>query len=180
MTLIAPPAADEFGRYYAGYVAEAPADLFDGLACQPDELTALTAHLDDAGARYRYGPDKWSVKEVVGHLCDAERIFAYRALRFARGDTTPLATFEEDAYVAQAEFDRRPLADLVAEFRALRQSTVLLFRGLTDDQWARRGEAAGAGVSVRALAHIIAGHAAHHMRVLRERYGLERGVRADA
>jgi hypothetical protein len=128
--------------------------------------------LDDAAARSRYAAGKWSVKEVLGHLTDAERIFAYRLMRIARRDATPLPGFDENAYVPAGEFDARPLDSLVGEFGALRLSTIELVEGLPSDAWARRGQASGASITARALAYIIVGHVAHHARVLRERYEL--------
>jgi len=171
MSTIERPAADEFAPFYAGYVTGVPdGDITDVLAQQGRELTALLEGLTDAQAEFRYAPDKWSVKEVVGHISDAERIFAYRALRISRGDATPLMGFDQDAYVARAHFGRRALGDLLAEFTAVRAATTALFLGMTDDESRRAGSANGVPVSARALAYIAAGHARHHTRILRERY----------
>lgn len=167
------PAAEEFAPFYAGYVAEAPeGDILATLERQGRETAALLRGVDEARALTRYAPGKWSIKEVIGHLADAERIFAYRALRIGRADQTPLASFEEDAYVAAAGFDARPLAELVAELEAVRAATVALFRGFDAAAWERRGTASGKTISVRALAWIVAGHERHHVRVLGERYGV--------
>ncbi|HUX34827.1 MAG TPA: DinB family protein [Gemmatimonadaceae bacterium] len=171
MSTIERPAADEFAPFYTGYVTGVPdGDITDLLAEQGRELTTLLEGLTDAQAEFRYAPDKWSVKEVVGHISDAERIFAYRALRISRGDATPLTGFDQDAYVARAHFGRRGLGDLVAEFTAVRAATTALFRGMTGDESRRAGSANGVPVSARALAYIAAGHARHHMRILHERY----------
>lgn len=174
--MIEPPAPDEFAPFYAGYVARVPeGDIVDTLARQIDGTIALLAGLEDGRAGFRYAPDKWSVRQVVGHLSDSERVFATRALRFARADTTALPGFDEKRYVATGGFDDRSLADLVAEFRAVRAATVALLRGLPADAWTRAGTANQARVSVRALAWITAGHELHHREILRDRYGLGTG-----
>jgi uncharacterized damage-inducible protein DinB len=131
-------------------------------------LSAVT----EAGAGHRYAPGKWSVREVLGHLCDAERIFAYRLLRIARGDKTPLEGFDENVYVPAGAFDNRTLADLREEWTATREATVALVRGLPADAWTRRGSANGTSVTAAALAYIILGHVEHHLGVLRDRYGV--------
>lgn len=167
------PEAGEFAEFYAGYVARvAEPDPVAAMAAQIEETGALLGRRSDADALRRYAPGKWSVKEVIGHLADAERVFAYRALRFARGDAAPLASFDETAYVPAGGFDRRPLAELLSEFRDVRRATLALFRGLDAAAWRRSGTASGKGVSVRALAYIIVGHERHHVEILRERYGL--------
>ena len=126
--------------------------------------------LDKATADYRYGPEKWSVKEVLGHVVDTERIFGARALCFARGEVRPLPPFEQDDYVRSAGFDRRSLASISEEFEAVRRSTETLFESFDESQWNRDGVANEVRMSVRAVAYIVAGHAAHHMSVIRERY----------
>jgi len=167
------PAPDESATSYHGYISEVPGELIGKyLVEQLHELERLMAPLDDTAARARYAEGKWSVKEVLGHLTDAERIFAYRLMRIARGDATPLPGFDENAYVPAGDFDARPLASLVGEFRALRLSTIALVDGLPPEGWERRGQASGASISARALAYIIVGHVAHHAGVLRERYRL--------
>ena len=147
-------------------------DILDLLARQAAETQALLSPLAPERASYRYAPDKWSVTEVAGHLCDAERIFSYRALRFARGDETPLPGFDEDGVRSAGGFERRGLPDVLAELRALRQSTLCLFRGLDDAAGLRRGIANGNPMSTRAVAYVIAGHERHHVGVLRTRYGI--------
>jgi uncharacterized damage-inducible protein DinB len=175
------PAPDESAPFYHGYISEVAGEHIGRyLAEQVPELELLVAPLDDTAARARYAPGKWSVKEVLGHLTDTERIFTYRLLRVARGDTTPLPGFDENAYVPAGAFDARPLASIVGELRALRSSTIALMDGLAPDTWARRGQASGASVSARALAYIIVGHMAHHTRVLRERYRLSPAAGAAA
>ena len=165
------PGPDESAPFYHGYVSEVGGEqLGQYLLDQPRHLERLLAPLDDTAARARYAAGKWSVKEVVGHLTDVERIFAYRLLRIARGDATPLPGFDENAYVPAGDFDARPLASLLDEFRALRLSTVALVDGLPADGWTRRGQASGKPISARALAYIMVGHVTHHVRVLRELY----------
>jgi hypothetical protein len=167
------PSPDEFAPYYQRYVERVPGDdLVAALEAQTPRTLAVLGAVPEARAGHRYGPGKWSVREVVGHVADAERVFAYRALRFARGDETPLATFDENAYVARGGFDARPLAEIADEFAAVRRATLALFRGLDAGAAGRGGTASGWGVTVRALGYIIAGHELHHLAVLAERYGV--------
>ncbi|MEX2570907.1 MAG: DinB family protein [Gemmatimonadota bacterium] len=171
--MIPKPTAEEYAPFYAGYIATVDrSDVIEVLDEQPSRLRARCAALDEESARYRYGPDKWSIKEVIGHLADSERVFAYRALRIGRGDATPLPGFDEKPYVAAAGFDRRPLASLIGEFAAVRASSLILLRSFGSEVWELRGVASDAPVSVRALVHIMAGHVEHHLSILRERYGL--------
>jgi DinB family protein len=167
------PAPDESAPFYHGYISEVPGEQIGNyLDEQLQELERLITPLDDTTARGRYAPGKWSVKEVLGHLIDTERIFSYRLLRIGRGDTTPLPGFDENAYVPAGDFDARPLAAIVGELRAVRLGTIALMDGLPREAWTRRGEANGKAISARALAYIIVGHTTHHTRVLRERYRL--------
>ncbi len=171
MSRIERPSADEFAPFYANYVSGVPdGDITEILEAQARELVELLGRLDVARAEYRYAPGKWSVKEVVGHITDTERIFAYRALRISRGDATPLAGFDQDTYVAGAHFDRRDLGSLLAEFQTVRAATVSLFRSMTEEESRRAGSANATPVTARALAFIAAGHERHHSRILRERY----------
>ncbi len=165
------PDPTEHGAFYAGYVAGMPdGDILELLEDQHEKLRRRIEGLTDEGALHRYAPGKWSVKEVLGHLADAERIFTYRLLRVARGDATPLAGFDENAYVPAGSFGERNLASLLDELAAVRAATLTLLRGLPPDVGERRGEASGAPVTVRALAWILAGHERHHLRILDERY----------
>jgi uncharacterized damage-inducible protein DinB len=172
-----PPAADEFAAFYAGYVGRVASVSapFDELISQRERLLSLLSRLSDDRASFRYAPGKWSVKELVGHLADAERIFAYRMLRIGRGDTTPLPGFEENDYVRAAASDTRVFGDLLDEWAAVRDATARLAAGMPADAWQRRGTASGAGISARALLYIILGHVEHHRAVLEERYGLTSG-----
>ena len=171
--LIAKPDASEHAPYYSRYVdLVADGDILGTLATQIDGTLAELRKVSEADSLKRYAAGKWSIREVLGHLIDTERIFAYRALRFARGDRTDLPGFEQDDYVAAAQFDRRPWAGLLQEFEAVRRSNLLMFRGLGVEAWRRQGVANGNAMSVRAAAYIIAGHELHHMSGLREHYGL--------
>lgn len=168
-----PPTPDEYSPFYAGYVALVPeGGIIAHLERQATEFGRLLESIPEDRGDHAYAPGKWTIKEVVGHLADAERVFAYRALRFARGDATPLAPFDEDAYVPPAAFGARTLADLGAEFQAARLATIALLRGLPAEAWTRRGIASGHEISVRALAWITAGHELHHRKILNERYGV--------
>ncbi len=168
------PDATEYAPFYATYVADVPeGDVVAALRASGTEILAVLATIPAARGGHRYAPDKWTVREVIGHVIDAERIFTYRALRLARADATPLPGFEENDYVRSAGADARTLADLVHELRVVRESTVCFFESLPDAAWARRGVVNGREVSVRALAYITAGHARHHRAVLRERYAVD-------
>jgi uncharacterized damage-inducible protein DinB len=168
---IARPGADEFYSYYATYIDKVPdGDLLSLLREQAVETVTTLQDLTPQQANYAYAPGKWTVKEVIGHISDAERIFAYRAMRIARHDETPLASFDENAYVANANFGTRPLPDLLEELQVVRASTIHLAKSLDAETLARRGTASGHAISCRALLYIIAGHERHHAGLLRERY----------
>lgn len=171
MSSIARPGPDQFAPHYAKYIDLVPeGELIAHLEIQARHFAALLGDLDEARGLFRYEPGKWSIKELVGHLSDTERIMAYRLLRIARGDQTPLAGFEMDDYVRTGQADRRSLADLAAEFCAVRQATLALLRSLDAEDLARTGIASGHRVSACALAHVISGHVTHHGRILEERY----------
>lgn len=165
------PAPAEYAPYYSRYLAVVPeGEIVETLRSQIGETLALLSPLSEERARHRYAPGKWSVKEVVGHVADSERVFAYRALCFARADAAELPGFDEERYAANAPFDRRPLPEVLAELGAVRAATVTLLAGLPDAAWDRQGVANGNPVTVRALAWIIAGHERHHRALIRERY----------
>jgi hypothetical protein len=165
------PEPSEHHAYYATYISEVPeGEVLATLAAQIGRTSALLAAVPESRAGFRYADGKWSIKEVVGHMADTERVFSYRALRIARGDATPLPGFDENAWVPVGEFDRRTLADLAAELRAVRAATLALFGGFTADAWLRVGTASGHSISARALAWIVTGHERHHLRILEERY----------
>ena len=165
------PEPDEYAPYYEKYVSLVPdADLVETLERQGAETLALLRGLSEEQGARRYEPGKWSVKQLVGHINDGERIFAYRALAVARGERQPLPGMDQDEYMAGVDFDARTLASLADEFEAVRAATLQLLRHLSPEAWARRGTASDNEVTVRALAYIIAGHEGHHVRVLKERY----------
>jgi uncharacterized damage-inducible protein DinB len=167
------PAADEFAPYYSRYISQVPdGNLLTLLAEQGRGTATLLRTLPEEQWHFRYAPGKWSVLEVLCHIADTERVFAYRALTFARGDTTPMPSFDENMWAPNAGADARSMTDLVDEFVAVRAATVALFGGLSDQQLARRGTASGQTMSARAAAWVIAGHERHHQGLLHERYGI--------
>jgi hypothetical protein len=168
---IARPQADEYAPYYDRYLSLIEGDdILNTLDRQRREMMLLLSCRDDEEGDFRYAPEKWSAKEVLGHICDTERVFSYRALRISRADATPLEGFEQDDYVRNGPFAQRPLEDLVEDFIAVRRATLSLLRNLDEAAWVRRGIANKNDVSVRALAYIIAGHELHHRRILEEKY----------
>jgi len=171
MITINRPEAAEYAPYYSRYVAHVPdGEILTTLEEQSSATLEMLRGISEPQADARYAPDKWSIKEVVGHITDTERIFAYRALRIARAGETPLPGFEQDGYVRHAGFDKHKLSDLAREFELVRQANLFLFRTLDEAAWHRRGTASEQEVSVRALAYIIAGHELHHVGILKERY----------
>lgn len=163
------PEAGEYVSYYERYISLiAGTDILGTLESQRRQMLLLLSGRDESDADFRYAPGKWTVREVVGHVCDSERIFAYRALRVARGDRTPIEGFEQDDYVRNAP--GAPLAEVIDDYIAVRRATLTLLRNLDEQAWIRRGIANNNEVSVRALAYIIAGHELHHRRILEEKY----------
>ena len=167
------PAPSEYPEWHKGYVARVPeGDIVASLRDGQDRMKETLGTLPESIGSHRYADGKWTVRTVIGHMIDAERIFAYRALRIARGDATPLASFDENAFAVAAASDERRVAELVAELLAVRDGTTRLFASLPDAAWARSGTANNASVSVRALAYITAGHALHHLSILKDRYDI--------
>jgi hypothetical protein len=167
------PAKNEYDSYYERYISLVPdEDVLIALDQQLAETMILLRSLSDQHGSFRYEPHKWSVKEVLGHMIDTERIMAYRALRVARNDRTPIEGFEQDDYVKNGGFDNRSVSNLAREFEQVRRTTISLFRNLEPAAWERRGIANNVEISVRALAYIIAGHELHHKNGLKEKYGL--------
>jgi hypothetical protein len=165
------PEATEYLPYFGKYVSlVAGDDILAVLTQQLSVTLALLRSIPESQGGFRYAADKWSIKELVGHMIDSERIFAYRALRFARNDKTPVPGYEQDDYISNASFDACALGDLAAEFESVRRATIFLLRHLDGEAWTRRGVANESEVSVRALAYIIAGHELHHTGILRDRY----------
>lgn len=165
------PDRSEAAEYYFTYIDKVPAgDIRAVFEAQAGEVVALMEGITEARSLLRYAPGKWSIRQVLSHINDAERLFAFRAFWFARGLETPLPSFDQDAAVPKAGADDRTWRSHIDEFRAVRSATVTLFRGLPADAWTRRGIASDNPVTVRALAFICAGHVNHHLGILRERY----------
>lgn len=168
---LTPPEPGEFAPFYAGYIARIGGeDVAAVLRNQPEQLRELVGGLDKVQAATRYAADKWSIREVIGHLSDTERVMAYRALRFSRGDATPLPAFDENAYVQGAHFDQQPLPRLLDDFAAARAASLSMIEGMVPEYFGRRGAANGVEMSVRAIVYVLAGHPRHHMALLEERY----------
>lgn len=171
MATITAPDRSEAAAYYYTYIDQVEdGDIRDILEAQVSAVLALLEGISEDQSLHRYAPGKWSIREVVSHVNDSERVFTYRALWFARGFDRPLAGFDQDIAVAAAQANGRPWSSHIEEFRAVRAATTTLFRHLPDDSWSRSGVASGHPCTVRALAYIVGGHVAHHMKLLRERY----------
>lgn len=169
--IISKPSPNEYASYYSTYVSIVPdGDIMATLEHQLAEALALFSRITDAQAEFKYAPDKWSIKQLLGHVIDAERVFAFRALWFARGDKNSLAGFDQDAFMSHVNFDAYQWSELVEEFEHLRRSNISFFSHLSPEAWERRGIASDNEVSVRALAFMLAGHELHHLNILRERY----------
>ena len=169
--MLSRPESDEYFDYYGRYVALVPdGDVRDHLRAQLFETVALLEGVAEAKAEQAYGAGKWTLKEVVLHMADTERVFGYRMLRIARGDTTPLPGFEQDEWVPHSCANARAMSSLVLEFAAVRASTLALVDSLPVEAWVRKGTASGHAISARALAYIAAGHERHHVAIIRERY----------
>ena len=170
---ISPPAPDEYADFHTGYIAAVAheVDAIAALERQQSTIDALRS-LTEQQASHRYGEGKWSVREVIGHLADTERVLSYRLMRIARGDQTPLPRFDEKTVAANSNADSRALSDLVDEPALVRASTLALAKSLDDTAVARRGVVGEWTLTARALAFIIAGHFEHHVNVLRDRYGV--------
>jgi hypothetical protein len=165
------PLPGEYAEAYAPYLAAAPeGDVLALLQAQGEAISALFGGITEAQGAHRYAPGKWSLKALLQHLSDAERIFAYRCLRIGRGDATPLPGWDEDTYAAAAQADTRSLASLLEEFRSVRVSSLALFRGLPEAGWEHAGISNGRAITARCIPFICLGHAAHHLEVIRERY----------
>ena len=169
--VVGKPDKSEYASYFGRYVSlVSDPDIVTALQNQLKSTRALLDTISEEKANYRYEPGKWSIKELVGHVADAERIFTYRALRFARNDKTELHTFDENAFAANANFANLPLSSIVDEYAAVRQASILLYKHLDKDAWNRRGIANKSDVTVRAIAFLTAGHELHHVSILKTRY----------
>ena len=165
------PTESEYAPFYRGYVAHVnEEEILPVLRSQLEALDVLLNRVAPEQETYRYAEGKWSIREVVGHLIDAERVFGYRAFSIARGESKNLPAFDENEYMLSAPYDRIDLEDLLSELRLVRLSNIAMLRNLDEEAWSRMGTANDAPVSVRALAFIMAGHVRHHMAVLSQRY----------
>jgi hypothetical protein len=167
-----PPTSEEYAPFYADYVqrAKAKENLFVAMPQQIKDLRSALGHLSDEQARFRTGPKEWSIKEVMSHLIDGERVFSYRLLRISRKDPTPLPGFEQEDYVRESGADNLAISDLIDEFEFLRRANILAISNMSDESTLRLGTASGAPISARALIYILVGHVEHHMASLREKY----------
>ena len=172
MTTIVKPDRTEAAEYYFTYIDQVPddVDVCRVIESQLPETLALLYSITDEQSFHRYAPDKWTIREVVGHLIDTERLFVFRAFWFARGFDSPLPSFDQNVAITHAGSNDRSWTGLINEFRVLRQSSLAFFQALPADAWSRRGIASGYPFTVRALAYMTAGHVTHHARILRERY----------
>lgn len=165
------PAASEYAPYYDTYVKLVPNEnILTALEREGAHTQKVLRAIDEAKSQHRYAPGKWSIREVVGHIADSERVFTYRALRFARSDATELPGFDQDEWSRTTNAHSRTLASLLDDLQALRAATISLFRGFDDGAWDRSGVASKNPVTVRALAYIVAGHEHHHLTIVKERY----------
>jgi len=171
-TQISPPTAEDYAPFYSDYIQRAAQrqDVFKALSQQIEELHATFDPLTDTQARYKPAPEEWSIKEVIGHVNDVERVFSYRLLRISRNDPTPLPGFEQDDYVREAAFDNVSVDDLVCEFEFLRRANILAIQHMSTEATERRGTASGMAVSAQALIYMLVGHVDHHMASLQEKY----------
>lgn len=168
------PQPGEYAKFYRGYIDSVTSpNVIEALIQQGQQVYSLIQKLTPNEATHRYLEGKWTVKEVIGHLIDTERVMAYRALCISRGDQTPLPGFDQDEYVAGANFNERDLQNFSTEYDALRNANISLFNSFSEQQTQLTGTANNATVSVRALAYIIAGHEKHHLNILKEKYGLD-------
>ena len=165
------PEKNEYNPYYETYVSLVPeTEIVRVLDEQQEELLEIFKAISEEKGSFAYDEGKWSIKELLGHLTDGERIFCYRAVRISRSDATPIEGFEQDGYIENSNFKNTKLSDLIDEFLYLRKANLIYFKNLSDDAWTKMGTASDSPVSVRALAYIMAGHVRHHLRILRERY----------
>jgi DinB superfamily len=166
------PDLSEYAPFYASYIQRVTEEPLVALEHQGAATAAILRRIPESSSGYRYADGKWTVRDMIGHIADTERIMTYRALRIARGDSTPLPGFDEAAYAKVAEADRRGWNNLVQDLAIVRAATLALFRSFDAEAWRRSGVANGATISVRALGHIIVGHERHHLHMLQSRYGL--------
>jgi hypothetical protein len=165
------PSTEEYMAYYEQYVSlvgESP--LIESLAKQLTSTTELLSDIPEQQSNYLYAEGKWTLKEVIGHISDTERVMSYRLLRIARGDKTPLPGYDQDEFMNGSSFQDWTLSQIIEDYISVRKSTITLLRGISDEAWQRMGTANGADISARALAYIIAGHELHHWNVIHNKY----------
>jgi len=166
------PADTEYAPYFSRYMSLVPEDdAFAVLGSQPAELSRFASQVTPDREGYRYAAGKWTIREVFGHLIDVERVLSYRAFCISRGEAAPLPSFDENEYVSHSQYNDQPLRDLLSEFTAVRETSLMFLRRADKSAWERLGTAGDHATSVRALAYIMAGHVRHHLAVLRDRYG---------
>ncbi|MEO8276198.1 MAG: DinB family protein [Thermoanaerobaculia bacterium] len=167
------PGPSEHADYQTPYIAAVPdGDIRETLAAAGESAQRLYAAISEPRSHFAYSPGKWTIREVVAHVADSERVFAYRALRFGRADSTPLPGFDQEIWVPHSRASTRPWEEIIADFAAVRAATLSLVRSFSGEDWERGGKASGIAVTVRALTWVIAGHELHHRRILLERYGV--------
>ena len=172
--IITRPEKSEYAPYYDTYVSKVPkGDILQMLRDQMDSTLWMLENLDESKGDYRYAEGKWTVKEVLGHVVDSERLFAYRACCIGRGDKTPLPGYEQDDYVLTGGFNARPIKHLMTEYQGIRTATIAMLEGFPEEAWTRSGTASGNPFTAKALVWIIAGHELHHLIVFKEKYGIK-------
>ena len=165
------PAESEYAPYYKKYVSLiSKGNILQVMEKQNEQFCEFLAQFDEERANYRYAKGKWSIKEVIAHLIDVELVFLYRALRFSRNDKASLHGFEQDEFIANGDFSKLTLSELVEQFYHMRKATIPMFSAFTDEMWSRKGTASNNSFTVRAIAYIMAGHVIHHMRVIHQKY----------
>jgi hypothetical protein len=169
---LSPPTTEEFSPFYADYIQRAhdQVDVLAVLPMQIDALNSMLGKLTDEQARFKFGPGEWSIKEVMGHLNDVERVFSYRLLRVSRNDKTPIPGFEQDDFVREAGFDQYPIKDLLQEFELLRRANILMINNMSEEATKRIGTASNNPVSARALIYMLVGHVDHHVTSFQQNY----------
>lgn len=169
--MIQRPDPKEYAEYYHTYISKVPeGDILDILGKQNEKSLQILGEINEKKAEHRYVPGKWSIKEMIGHVVDAERVFAYRTMCFARNDPGPFPSMEQNGYVDSGNFGARRLSEIAEEFHLVRQSNISLFQSFDEKTLLRKGVASGFEFTVRALVYIIAGHESHHVGILKERY----------
>ena len=165
------PEKNEYAPHYETYIGKVPdRDIFDLLSQQIKTVQDVFKNISEEKSLFGYAQGKWTIKQLLGHVNDVERIFAYRALRFSRNDKTALPGFEQDEFINQSNFNNVKLSDLVDEFVKMRESNIAMFKNFSEEMWTRRGTASKNEMSTRAVPYVLFGHAQHHLDILKERY----------